>query len=518
MTSTTSDSGKAKVHGGSVPAPGTGRIVAGRFELLSLLGRSHGGELHRARQIELGRECAVRLLAAGADGDRLEAASAVSRVNHPNLVSIFDFGVEPGGTMYLAMELLHGDTLQQLLARRRRLPWRRAVSIASQVCRGLRAAHAVGIVHRDLKPASIFLASVGDERDHVKLVDFGLADDDRFGQERLREAGPSAARYAAPEQLAFFPVDGRADVYALGVVLYEMITGRVPFDSTDANSIVQGHVHDAPPPFAVTAPDVECPRELEAVVMQCLAKRPEGRYGSAAELLMALGNALPGLSSTGASLVPPLPSVVPPTLTGAVPDLPLGRTSQAHSLAPRSPEPSPARRWGLFAAALALGGAVSAWAVSRNNADVSPAPTTVAAPPPVLEPPPAAPVLEPTAAATPSVAAAPTAEPTGAEAGATPRGTVRPSAREAAPREPAPRTRAAAAPAASTGRLFVWINSGTCRAAVDGVDRGTVPTGALELAPGEHTVICTLRDGSTKTAHATVEAGKSTSVRFTVER
>ncbi len=289
--------------------PLIGRTINDRFRITRLIARGGMGKVYLAEQSPLGRLCAIKVLNPAYNGTAeaefhkrffLEA-SVTSRLSHPNTVTIFDYGVTDDEYYFMAMEYLEGQTLYQAIRQNGFLTEERAVNIVSQICRGLREAHAIGVIHRDLKPANIFLVKHGDESDFVKILDFGLVKnvlekaEDQITQTGLFMGSP---KYMAPEQIHGAAVDARTDVYSLGVVLCELLTGHVPFDRATSVSILMAHVSESPPPLSELKPDIMVSVEVEDIVRRCLAKNPEDRYASMDDLLMSLRVAA-GVSMTG---------------------------------------------------------------------------------------------------------------------------------------------------------------------------------------------------------------------------
>jgi serine/threonine protein kinase len=215
--------------------PLIGRLINDRYRIASLVARGGMGRVYRAEQAPLGREVALKVLHPRYEGDHdpefqrrffLEA-STCAKLSHPNTVTIFDYGRTEDDIYYIAMELLEGRTLHRAVRTDGPFAPQRAMHIARQVCRSLREAHKSGLVHRDLKPANVFLMRHGDEEDFVKVLDFGLVKDIETPDEDLTETGlfMGSPKYMSPEQIRGENVDGRCDVYALGVMLYEMLTG-----------------------------------------------------------------------------------------------------------------------------------------------------------------------------------------------------------------------------------------------------------------------------------------------------
>lgn len=278
-----------------VADPMIGRLIHGRFLIESRIGAGGMGIVYRARQTGIDRPVAVKMLLRELAGDekvikrfQIEAL-AVSRLNHPNTIRIYDFGQIEDGTLYFAMEFLEGRNLEQTLRREGALSVRRSLHVMRQIAASLTEAHEKGIVHRDLKPDNVFLVRVGEDPDFVKVLDFGVAKlreaDQRQGT--VTQAGTifGTPRYMAPEQCRSMAVDHRADLYAIGVIGYELMTGRPPFDAENPLAILIQHVQDPPPAMAEARPDLEVPEEVEGLVMRCLRKDPGERFQSAADLV-----------------------------------------------------------------------------------------------------------------------------------------------------------------------------------------------------------------------------------------
>ena len=261
---------------------GAGTVLGGRYRVEARLGAGTFGTVYRARHLDLGQAVAVKVLQVRAQGSpealarfRREGATAV-RVKHPNAVSVFDFGVTAGGVAYLVMELLSGYPLEDELQGGRRLPASRCVRVLVPVCQVLAMAHRAGVVHRDIKPANIFLHQAGGA-EVPKVLDFGIAQitGHAVGQRVTLEGWiVGTPAYMAPERFTHQPVDGKADVYSVGVVLYQMLSGRLPFDVDQADPMTVAARHSAQP---LPPLDADVPRRLEGLVGQALAKRPEDR-------------------------------------------------------------------------------------------------------------------------------------------------------------------------------------------------------------------------------------------------
>ena len=264
-----------------------GTTLAGRYLLEARIGSGTYGTVFRAKHTELGHAVAVKVLQGSATANpdslarfRREGITAC-RVRHPNAVQVMDFGVTPGGVAYLVMELLSGYSLDRELVDGRRIALARTVKIMVPVCEALAAAHRYGIVHRDVKPANIFLHLAGGE-EVPKVLDFGIARivgeaaaDPRVTLEGFIVGTPV---YMSPERFRNQPIDGRSDVYSVGVTLYQMLTGRLPFaaDQADPMAVAMRHLEATPPPMGTDVPEA-----VEAVVLNALRKRPEHRPDAA---------------------------------------------------------------------------------------------------------------------------------------------------------------------------------------------------------------------------------------------
>jgi serine/threonine protein kinase len=266
-------------------------VTVDDFRIDAVLGRGATGTVYRATQQGLGRAVALKMLhpPLAADPEMVarfqREARAVARLSHPGVVAVLAVGDAPDGRPYMAMELVAGTTLERLVEDGP-LPQDRAIAIASQVAAALAQTHAAGIVHRDLKPANVMLVRRPDGSDRAILVDFGIAR--TFDDEPRLTAGGIALgtpHYMAPEQVLGEAVDGRTDVYALGVVLYRMVTGAVPFDGAGMQ-VMMAHLHRAPAEPHLARPDLD--PALEAVIVRCLAKRKDDRYQSADDVHAAL--------------------------------------------------------------------------------------------------------------------------------------------------------------------------------------------------------------------------------------
>jgi serine/threonine protein kinase len=312
-----------------------GRVINDRFRIISVIARGGMGRVYRAEQVPLGRLVAIKTLdprGHGGDSDPqfqqrffLEA-SVASKLQHPNTVTVFDYGRTADGVYFIAMELVEGRSLFHVIRGEAPLPAPRVIHIALQIARSLREAHRLDVIHRDLKPGNVLLTHHGDEEDFVKVLDFGLVKHvESEAEQELTKAGlfMGSPKYMSPEQIRGERVDARSDIYALGIVMYEMITGRVPFERDNTVKVLMAHMHEQVPP--ITSPDV--PQPLVELVMRCLDKRPDGRPSSMDEVIVRLKQAM-GLSLTASGAFALGPDGRMPTLgapTGRLPALGGGR-------------------------------------------------------------------------------------------------------------------------------------------------------------------------------------------------
>jgi predicted Ser/Thr protein kinase len=300
------------------------KILSERYEIETTLGEGGMARVYRGTDGVLGRPVAIKVLADRYANDdtfvtrfRREAQAAAA-LNHPNVVSVFDTG-DDGQAHYIVMEYVPGQTLADVLKREGPLDPDRAAGIAEDVATALQAAHERGLVHRDVKPGNVMI----DPEGRTKVMDFGIAR--AAADDTLTQTGAvlGTAAYLSPEQARGDPVDARSDIYSLGAVLYEMLTGRPPFTGDSPVAIAYAHVNDPPDPPSAHRPGV--PPELEAVTMRALAKDPNDRYGSAGEFRDALAAARGAGVSTepigaaaGDTAVMPAPGATAPVSTEPV--------------------------------------------------------------------------------------------------------------------------------------------------------------------------------------------------------
>ncbi|MFI5307832.1 MAG: serine/threonine-protein kinase [Polyangiales bacterium] len=355
------------------PDPLVGTTLLDRYRVLECIGAGAMGAVYRAQQVGLEREVALKVLKKQQDvaGDVLarfeREARALSALTHPNTVRVFDFGATPDGLFFLAMELLHGELASDRLSHGGAIATGEAIGWMRQVLHSLGEAHAKGIIHRDIKPDNIFLARVEGRSEPVaKVLDFGIAKSiegerklDQF--ETLDGTVFGTPRYMSPEQAQGKPLDHRTDLYAVGIVLYELLVGAPPFVDRDAVIVMAKHIREQPAPLRSAAPTRSFPPSLQRVLDRALHKSPEMRFQSAEAFDEAL---LPCLRD--AELLEHAP-------------LRARRLLAAALTAPRW------ARWTLAAASLAVVAAVTATValvsdpkVARSEASTAPAAVPVA--------------------------------------------------------------------------------------------------------------------------------------------
>lgn len=330
-SATPAQPGTAAADGGA-PAKLLGEVIDGRYRLDEQLGSGGMGVVFRAHHLALERDVAVKFIRPDLEHEPvvkerfIREAKSASRLDHPHCIRVNDFGETEDGLRYLVMELLRGRELRELIG----APWRpkRAVDLVIQVLEGLAHAHGHGVVHRDLKPANVLITKDHRGDPMAKIVDFGIA-------RMLDAAGPKPTlppgggrlplstsgnlgtpRYMSPEQATGRPVDARTDLYAVGVLLYELLTGHPPFDAADGREIVRMHLETPPPPLPESVPAA-----LRDLVEQLLAKSVDDRVGSAREALESLRAILTDIAAVpeagdGVEAQPPIQP--PPLEVGAV--------------------------------------------------------------------------------------------------------------------------------------------------------------------------------------------------------
>jgi len=354
-------------------------VLGGRYEVGELIGRGGMANVYRATDTTLGRTVAIKVLSDQYASDaefvaRFEReAQSAARLNHPNVVSVYDSGAD-GGTHYIVMEYVQGRTLAEMLAQDGRLLPERAIDITASVCDALAFSHDNGIVHRDVKPANIMITTAGD----VKVMDFGIARAASQDTVAQTAAVLGTAAYLSPEQARGEPLDARTDVYSLGIVLFELLTGRTPFTADYPVALAMQHVQETP--VAPSEVVIGIPMELDAVVLRALAKNPANRYASIGEMKQDLERAKMGQ----AVMAPP---VAPTQAMSPTTAMPVG-TAASDLIEPGM---SPGAKWGigLLIAAIVIGLGVLAFLLLGNGGggdessptpSASPSVTTVSVP------------------------------------------------------------------------------------------------------------------------------------------
>jgi serine/threonine protein kinase len=280
----------------SPPGPQSDRYLGctidNRYKVEGIVGEGGMGVVYQCRHKIIDKRVALKILRSDLARDPevterfLMEAKAASAIQDEHIISISDFGQLPDGAAYFVMEFLDGTPLAQIAGGGMPMPIGRILPIARQLAEGLGAAHQRGIVHRDLKPDNVFLIQRGKETDFVKILDFGIAKVTSTGAGRLTQVGSvfGTPHYMSPEQAAATPLDQRGDIYSLGVMLYELATGRVPFDAENFVGILSQHLYQDPVPPRQAAPAADIPQELESIILRCMSKKPEHRFQTMQQL------------------------------------------------------------------------------------------------------------------------------------------------------------------------------------------------------------------------------------------
>ena len=259
-----------------------GTILGNRYEIIGKIGSGGMSDVYKARDAKLNRFVAIKILKEEFSVDqgfvskfRMEAQSAAC-LSHPNIVNIFDVG-EENGIYYIVMELIEGITLKKYIERRKKLGIRESIEVSMQVSRGLQAAHAEHIIHRDIKPQNLMISKDG----KIKVTDFGIA---RINDTQISGANTmGSVHYISPEQARGGVCDERSDIYSLGITLYEMVTGRVPFEGESTVDVALKHIKEPITPPSEYEPDMI--PNLEKIILKCTQKKPDYRYRTMGALL-----------------------------------------------------------------------------------------------------------------------------------------------------------------------------------------------------------------------------------------
>jgi eukaryotic-like serine/threonine-protein kinase len=380
-----------------------GQVLDGRYKIEKVLGEGGMGIVYKAVHTSLGKPLAIKVLRPEVSKNEeivmrfKQEAQSASQIGNPHIIDISDFGTLADGSTYFAMEFLGGRSLTAALTETR-FTTERTIHVIKQLANALGAAHEIGIVHRDMKPDNVQLLDRGSHKDFVKVLDFGIA---KVGgsTSKLTQAGQvfGTPHYMSPEQCAGTNVDHRTDIYAVGVILYELATGSVPFDADNLMGILTKHLYETPIAPHELAPPVDVPPALEAVILKCLQKKPEHRYQSMAELASDLSAIEQGLTPRAViDKVQQRSTSGPQTLTGVEARVSVS-TGQIEIRKSRAP-----LFIGLGVAAAALIG-IGAFMMSGKGED--PQPTAAVKPEPAGASSPAT-AAQPSAAAEPAPAAA----------------------------------------------------------------------------------------------------------------
>ena len=404
------------------------QLVADRYRIIRKLGEGGMGAVYLAEHVVIEKKFALKVLAAelARRSDLvarfLQEARSASRIGHENVIDIMDFGQAPEGLVYIAMEFLDGKDLGEIVRTKGAMEWAQARGIVLQICRALRAAHDKGIVHRDMKPENIFLIQREGQPHFVKILDFGIAKVmglDPNGP-RLTRTGMifGTPEYMAPEQAEGKDTDHRADIYAVGCILYHLITGQTPFVAESFMTMLTKHLMEEPVPPSARRPDLTITPEMDALVLKALEKDRDKRWQSMAELLEAVSAcagpetapaARPSNGQTvemGGAHAQVAVRVVRPQETARVSPRAIDSAlADAEELGERSPAKR-GKTIALVAAGIVLGGAVAAW-LALSGGSKGPVPVSVPAAVAPVAPAPAPPPPVAPAAPAPAAAAAP---------------------------------------------------------------------------------------------------------------
>jgi serine/threonine protein kinase len=418
-----------------------GQVVGGRYHVKRVLGEGGMGIVYEAEQ-QMGstvRKVALKTLHAHLSHDPSVSqrfhreCGTIAQLEHPNTIKVYDFGATPDGTLYIAMEFVAGKSLSQLIEESKVLPPERVLKIVRQIAGSLEEAHQQGVIHRDLKPDNVVLTQRAGEKDVVKLLDFGIAarteSADAQREQKLTQQGMvlGTPPYMSPEQFTGKALDARSDIYSLGVMTYEMVTGRLPFEASTPWQWATEHMMSQPIPFEATPVAGQIPASMRAAILRALSKNKEDRQASVTQFYEELAGSAPAVapgavSGTAAMAAPPIfdaPAGPPKTAAMPAPVTSGPSTAQASATAMPIPERKSGGNKGLIIGLASIGGVLLLGMAVVGVRSMKPAPdeappqqTTPAAPPPATVTPPPTATAEPaapdTATAEPAAPVAPT--------------------------------------------------------------------------------------------------------------
>jgi serine/threonine protein kinase len=283
--------------------PLVGTTLSGKYEIQEVIGHGGMGVVYKARHALMERIVAIKMLQAQLISDSMsvkrfqQESKAASRISHPNVITIYDFGISPNGQPFIVMDYLLGTSLASVIKEEGQVGVERSIRIITQACDALEHAHKQGVIHRDLKPTNIVLINYDEEKDFVKVVDFGVAKLMNASSEgqRLTQQGEVCGSpvYMSPEQCTGLDLDPRSDIYSMGIVIYETLTGKLPLLGKTMVDTMSKHISEMPPSFSQSRPDLYIPERLEQVIFKALAKDPNDRHQTMEELKVDLELAIP---------------------------------------------------------------------------------------------------------------------------------------------------------------------------------------------------------------------------------
>jgi serine/threonine-protein kinase len=378
-----------------------GRTIAGRYRIVAKLGEGGMGAVYRGEQTSLKRAVAIKLLKPELSTNQMilrrfnAEAEAVAKLSHPNTVIVYDFGQDTDGSLFIAMEYIEGKSLRSAIGREGPFSPARAIAIALQVAASLSDAHSHSIVHRDLKPDNVMLQERGRQKDIVRVLDFGIAklrDENRATQQAMTQAGDmlGTPQYMAPEQIRGEAIDGRTDVYALGCMIYEMVTARLPYEAPTIMAMLSKHLLEQVVPPTQRRPDLNLPKSIDQLVLAAMAKDPKDRpptMDQFSEMLAGLLQQLPQDPNRSSGLSPIVnvqnvvtpvapsmhqaPAAAAPAFTPAPPAFtpapipPTLPVAQQYSPPPKKSSKAPL--FAIIGALVAGGTGVGVWAVMKSE-------------------------------------------------------------------------------------------------------------------------------------------------------